>query len=186
VARKQGVPKAVVDVVKAWAAERDLDLAPAVLAAGRRALDPMLVPALVVEVAEVQGELLLEVLDLPPRAPPARDAPLTEFHGMQLRADQLERFKAWIDDQAPTAEALGMDVEKWAPRLEAGLATAIDVLRGTPSHSAAAVDAAQRLLSSKKLVGDASGPFTGGADPRTSEKAGLRGILAARSFDKKR
>lgn len=190
---KHGVPPAVVEVVKAWAAAGDLDRAPQVLADGRRALDPLLLPALLVEIAEVQGELLIAALDLPPPASArgaaqrgAEDAPLVEVLGLQLRQDQAQRLQAWLDDQRPTAEALGLDIEAWAKKLEAGLGAVIAALRGASASAsperAAALDAAERLVAAQRATGAATTTFQGGVDPATSAQAGLRGLLAAREF----
>lgn len=183
------MPPAVIAVVRAWAGVGDLDKAPDVLAEGRRGLDPTLVPALIVEIAEVQGILLIEALELPPRKPPAPDEKLVEVLGMQLRQDQLQRFQVWIEDQGPTAKALGLELEAWSKRLEEGLATAIAALRGTRARTAErdeALDAAERMLSAQKAIGGPASTFEGGADPAKSGQAGLRGILALRDFGKKK
>jgi hypothetical protein len=186
-AKQEGVPAPVIDAVRAWAAEIDLERAAAVLAERRRALEPALRPALLIEVAAVQAELLIELLEIPPRAPPARDERLVEVAGFPMRQDQARRFKAWIDDQVPTAGALGLELEKWSQRLEAGLMATIAALRGAPSRaSGAALDAAERIAASKMIGAADESSFAGGADPRTSDRAGLRGLLHARQFEKKR
>ncbi len=180
---KSGVPAPVVAAVKAWAASGS----PAsTLAEARRALDPLLVPVLVEEVAEVTAEQLLIALDMPskaPSAPPGEtpDGPAVDFLGLPLNQTQARRVVAWLDEQAAIAVALGLSSEAWSKRLADGFGVAIAALREAPSSTGRSV--AERLQSDP--LAQASKGFSGGVDPRSSDQAGLRGILAARSFGKK-
>jgi hypothetical protein len=175
--KKTGVPPPVIAAVKAWASAAD----PAVeLAAQRRALDPLLVPPLVTEIAEVTAEQLLIALDMP-SANASDDGPEVDFLGLPLSQTQAKRVAVWLEEQAPTATALGLTPEVWSTRLSEGFATAIAGLQG---KGGLAANVAERLGADP--LASASKGFSGGADPRTSPAAGLRGMLAARDFAKKK
>jgi hypothetical protein len=186
VAKKTGVPPAVIAAVKAWAGEPDMEKAAAVLAAARRTLDPALLPALIEEVAEITAELLVVVLDMPPSSPPGRDEKPVEIEGLELYPAQIERLNVWIEDQAPTARALGMDVETWFPHVERGFVAwrARERGEGSPARAPAGTEAAERLFNARRLLGDEQGAFENRAPAGQSETAGLRGVLAARAFAK--
>jgi hypothetical protein len=174
--KKTGVPAPVVQAVQAWAQAAD---PPAVLAERRRSLDPLLLPVLVEEVAEVTAEQFLVMIDLP--APPGDDGPEVDFLGMPLAQSQARRVAVWLDEQAPTAKALGLSSEAWSKKLADGFVVAISALQGKSSATAQA--AAARL--GVDPLAQASKGFQGGVDPARSEQAGLRGLLALRSFTKK-
>jgi hypothetical protein len=182
VTKKSGVPGPVIAAVKAWAQSTSPSSA---LADERRRLDPLLVPVLVEEVAEITAEQLLIALDMPSKAPPAppgevQDGPVVDFLGLSLSQTQARRVVVWLDEQQETAGALGLAPEVWSKKLADGFATAIAALKGVPSSTARAVG--ERLGSDP--LAQASKGFAGGVDPRTSPQAGLRGMLAARSFKK--
>lgn len=174
------VDKRVIAAVRAWAAA-GVDGARA-LADQRRALDPLLLPALVREVAEITAEQLLVVLDRPSAALPAAGQKPVPFLGIELSQEQGRRAAAWLDEQAEIAASLALDVEAWAERLGDGMRATLERLRGRPLSSSAA--AVADVVADGALASAAAG-FAGGADPRTSEKAGLRGLLSARAFKKK-
>jgi len=179
--KKSGVPTPVITAVNAWATSKT---PPASLADARRTLDPLLVPQLVEEIAEITAEQLLIALDMPSRAPPAakgevQDGPEIDFLGLKLSQTQGRRVALWLDEQTETAAALGLTPEAWSKKLSNGFAIAIADLKGQGGTARAV---AERLGADP--LAQASKGFEGGADPRTSEKAGLRGMLAARSFKK--
>lgn len=176
-AKKTGVPAPVIAAVQAWAGASD---AAAQLASQRRALDPLLVPTLISEVAEITAEQLLIALDMPSKTP-GDDGPEVDFLGLPLSQTQARRVTVWLEEQAPTAEALGLSPEVWSSRLSEGFAVAIAHLQG---KGGVAAGVAERLVSDP--LASASKGFQGGADPRTSPAAGLRGMLAARDFGKKK
>ena len=175
---KSGVPAPVVAVVKAWARARHDD-GLAVLRDGRRGLEPLHVPVLVDEVAEITAEQLLIALDLP-QAPAAKDEQPVPFLGLELSQQQGQRTVAWLEEQAGLGEALGLDSEAWSKKLGAGFERTLATLQGKSSETARAVG---QSMGGDPLKNAARG-FDGAADPRSSDKAGLRGVLAARSFKK--
>lgn len=172
-AKKSGVPAPVISAVKAWAASSTPHLS---LSQQRRGLDPLLVPVLVEEVAEITAEQLLIALDMPGAA--GDDGPEVDFLGLKLSQSQARRVAVWLDEQKEVADALGLTPEKWSQRLSEGFAVAIAGLKGGNTSRAVA-----SRLGGDPLASAAKG-FDGGADPRTSEKAGLRGLLAAKTFQK--
>ncbi len=173
-ARKTGVDAAVVAAVKAWAKAKD----PASeLAQQRRQLDPLLLPSLVEEIAEVTSEQFLLMLDQPENS----EGPEVDFLGMPLSQSQAARVAVWLDEQAPTAEALSLTLEAWSKKLSDGFAVTLASLQGVGSDKARAVGEQMK----NDPLAQASKGFQGGADPRTSASAGLRGMLAARAFAKK-
>ena len=175
---KAGVPSAVIAVVKAWAGARAAD-GDRVLHDGRLTLEALLRPVLVDEVAEITAEQLLIALDLPQGA--ANDDKPVPFLGMELSQEQGKRAAQWLTDQQGLAAALGLDMDAWSKKLGDGFARTLETLRGKPLGDVAAGVASQ--LQADPLKTAAAG-FTGGVDPSKSEQAGLRGILAARTFKK--
>lgn len=87
----------------------------------------------------------------------------------------------WHEDQAGLAQALGLDLEAWSNKLGEGFARAIAALQGKPLSALAGAVAGELVADPLK---SAARGFQGAADPTTSDKAGLRGILAARNFKK--
>lgn len=178
-APKVGVARAVVDAVKAWAAATDD--AGRVLAEKRASLDPLLLPVLLTEIAEVSCEQLLLALDKPPRTPPAVDEKTVPFLGLELSQEQGQRLLLWLQEQHTTAEALGQSPEAWSKRVSEGMEQVLAALRGKPLSALTA--AIGQGIAGDPLASASKG-FVGAVDPRTSDKAGLRGILAARNFAK--
>lgn len=177
--KKTAVAPAVIAVVKAWAAARPDDAA-RVLRDGRLALDPLLLPVLVDEVAEITAEQLLIALDLPHTPPKGEQGEKpVPFLGLELSQEQGKRTALWLDEQRGIAEALGLTPESWSTKLGDGFARTLATLRGRPLGEAATTIGQQ--LATDPLKTAAAG-FAGGVDPAKSDKAGLRGILAARSF----
>ncbi len=174
----------VIAAVRAWAAA-GVDGA-AMLAEQRRALDPLLLPALVSEVAEITAEQLLVVLDQPARPPKQGERPVP-FLGVELSQEQGRRAAAWLDEQRALAGALSLEPELWSHKLADGMARVLERLRGRPlslAASALGATVAEGALNSA-LEGAARG-FQGAVDPRSSDKAGLRGVLSARGFSNPR
>ena len=174
-AKKVGIPLDVIQAVKAWAAAPNPTDA---LADQRRRLDPLLVPVLVDEVAEITADQLIIALDMPSKVA-GDDGPEVDFLGLPLSQTQARRVAVWLDEQGPQAEALGLAAEAWSKRLAAGFAVALAALKGGDTARAVA----ERL--GVDPLQAASAGFKGAVDPRTSEQAGLRGMLAARAFQKK-
>ena len=171
----------VVAAVRAWAAAGVEGAA--MLAEQRRALDPLLLPQLVSEVAEITAEQLLVVLDRPLSRPPRKDERPVPFLGVELAQEQGRRAAAWLDEQAELAQALALSPEQWSERLTEGMRRVLERLRGKPlSTTASALGA---TVADGALAATARG-FEGGADPRVSDQAGLRGVLSARSFSSKK
>jgi hypothetical protein len=168
--KKTGVPADVQHAVRRWAAASDPT---SVLAAERRALEPMLLPVLVGEVAEVTAEQLVIALDMPGAG--GDDGPALDFLGLKLSQSQGRRVAAWLDEQEGIALALSLSPEQWSERLSQAFGVVISVLKGGTAQ-----DLATRL-GTDPLAQAAKG-FAGGVDPRTSPQAALRGMLAARAF----
>ena len=179
--KKTNVPAAVVAVVKAWARARG-DASLKALKDGRLTLDPLLVPVLVDEVAEVTAEQLLLALDLPAAPSGDKDEKPVPFLGLELSQEQGKRAAVWLDEQKDLAAALGLANEVWSKKLGEGFQRTLEALRGRPLGDVAGAVAAQLQTDPLKT---ASAGFAGGVDPAKSEKAGLRGVLAARNFGKK-
>lgn len=152
------------------------------LAEQRRALDPLLLPQLVSEVAEITAEQLLVVLDRPSSQPPRKDERPVPFLGVALSQEQGRRAAAWLDEQRELALALALSPEAWSERLSQAMSAVLERLRGRPLSSA--TSALANTVADGALASAARG-FDGGVDPRRSDKAGLRGVLSARSFTKK-
>lgn len=171
----------VIAAVRAWAAA-GLESS-SMLAEQRRALDPLLLPVLVAEVAEITAEQLLAVLDRPPAHPPRKDERPVPFLGVELSQEQGRRAAAWLDEQAELAGALSLSPDAWSERVADGMRRVLERLRGRPlSETASALG----NTVAEGALGDAARGFQGGADPRVSDKAGLRGMLSARSFTSKK
>ncbi len=178
--KKPNVAAAVIVVVKAWAKARG-EASVKALRDGRLTLDPLLVPALVDEIAEITAEQLLIALDLPAQPSGDKDEKPVPFLGMELSQEQGKRAAQWLEDQKDLATALGLTAEVWSKKLGDGFARTLEALRGKPLGDVAGAVAQQ--LQSDPLKTAASG-FAGGVDPAKSEKAGLRGVLALRNFKK--
>ncbi len=176
-AKKSGVPAPVIAVVKAWA-RAPHDDGCAVLKTGRMALEPLLVPVLIDEVAEITAEQLLIALDMP-QAPAAPDEKPVPFLGLELSQQQGQRTVAWLEEQAALGEALGLHAEAWSKKLGAGFERTLAVLQGRALGDTAR--AVGQGMAGDALANAAAG-FGGAVDPRLSDKAGLRGLLAARNF----
>lgn len=170
----------VVSAVRAWAAA-GVDGA-AMLAEQRRALDPLLLPTLVSEVAEITAEQLLVVLDHPAPAPKRDERPVP-FLGVELSQEQGRRAAAWLDEQRELAHALALDAEVWSHKLAEGMGRVLARLRGRPLSSTAS---ALGATVADGALNDAARGFQGAVDPRRSDKAGLRGVLSARGFGGKK
>lgn len=178
--KKSNVAPAVVVVVKAWAKARG-EASTNALRDGRLTLDPLLVPVLVDEVAEITAEQLLIALDLPAQPSGDKDEKPVPFLGLELSQEQGKRAAQWLDDQKDLAAALGLAADVWSKKLGEGFARTLEALRGKPLGDVAGAVGAQ--LQSDPLK-TASAGFQGTVDPAKSEKAGLRGVLAARNFKK--
>lgn len=178
--KKSNVAAAVIVVVKAWAKARGAASTQA-LKSGRLGLDPLLVPVLVDEVAEITAEQLLIALDLPAAPSGDKDEKPVPFLGLELSQEQGKRAAQWLDDQRDLGDALGLSAEAWSKKLGEGFARTLEALRGKPLGDVAG--AVGQQLQSDPLKTAAAG-FKGGVDPAKSESAGLRGVLAARSFKK--
>lgn len=176
--KKTGVPAPVVAVVKSWARARHDDGFD-VLKQGRMGLEPLQVPVLVDEIAEITAEQLLIALDLPQAPAPKEEKPVP-FLGLELSQQQGQRTVAWLEEQARLGEALGLDSEAWSKKLGAGFERTLAALQGRSSETARAVG---QGMASDPLKNAAAG-FDGAVDPSKSDKAGLRGVLAARNFKK--
>ncbi|MBI1944828.1 MAG: hypothetical protein HYS27_03985 [Deltaproteobacteria bacterium] len=170
----------VVTAVKAWAAAGVEGAA--MLAEQRRALDPLLLPTLIGEVAEITAEQLLVVLDRP-TAPPRRDERPVPFLGVELSQEQGRRAAAWLDEQRDNAKALSLAPEAWSEQLADGMRRVLERMRGRSLSSTAS--ALGSTVADGALRGATRG-FDGGADPTSSTKAGLRGALSARAFGNKK
>jgi hypothetical protein len=170
----------VVAVVRAWAKAPvgDGDRA---LKSGRLSLEPALWPVLVDEVAEITAEQLLLALDMPQKTPPAPDEKPVPFLGLELSQEQARRTVQWHEDQPGLAQALGLELEAWSKKLGEGFARTIAALQGKPLSALAGAVAGELVADPLK---SAARGFQGAVDPATSDKAGLRGILAARNFKK--
>jgi hypothetical protein len=173
----------VIAVVRTWAKSANVDSAAIALRDGRRTLDPALLPVLIGEIAEITAELLIALFDLPPRSEPKADAKPVEVLGLPLHTHQIERFQAWVEDQKPTAAALGVDVELWMKRVTAGFEAVLQRARGESGTApqTAGQKAAAALLASS-VLGQDKATFEARPALGTSEKAGLRGMLGALSF----
>jgi hypothetical protein len=170
----------VIAVVRAWAKAPVSD-GDRVLKSGRLTLEPALWPVLVDEVAEITAEQLLVAIDMPHKVPPAADEKPVPFLGLELSQEQGRRALQWHEDQEGLAQALGLELEAWSKKLGEGFARTLAALQGKPISALAGAIANE--LGADPLKSAARG-FQGAVDPATSEKAGLRGILAARNFKK--
>ena len=155
--------------VIAWSSAEDLDHASAKLDQARRSLAPDLLPALRQEVAEVSAETLIELIALERDVVPGEPI---EWQGLSLMPRQAERVAAFLQDQIPTAKALGVDPLEWGRMVEKGLR--IYVARNQGAKAAADEARAKKALT---LIGRA--PI---AAPPATKSGGLAGILAARTF----
>lgn len=170
----------IVAAVRAWAAA-GVDGA-VMLAEQRRALDPLLLPVLIAEVAEITAEQLLVVLDRPSAlASKQHDRPVP-FLGVELSQEQGRRAAAWLDEQREMAKALSLAPEAWSDKLAAGMGRVLERMRG---RSLSATASALGSTVADGALNGATRGFDGGADPTTSTKAGLRGALSARAFGNK-
>lgn len=183
----RSVDARVIAAVRAWAAAGVEGAA--MLAEQRRALDPLLLPQLVAEVAEITAEQLVVVLDRPPSRPPRKDERPVPFLGVELSQEQGRRAAAWLDEQAELAQALALSSEQWSARLTEGMRRVLERLRGKPlsltTSQLASTLAGGALAEGARAEGalaSAARGFQGGADPRVSDQAGLRGLLSARGF----
>lgn len=170
----------VIAVVRAWA-KAPVGESDRVLKSGRLALESALWPVLVDEVAEITAEQLLLAIDLPQKSPPVADEKPVPFLGLELSQEQGRRTLQWHEDQAGLAAALGLELEAWSKKLGDGFARALAALQGKPLSELARAVAGE--LTADPLKNAARG-FQGAVDPATSDKAGLRGMLAARAFKK--
>lgn len=171
----------VVALIKEWASAPP-ERAPEVLSRGKLRLDAMLAPQLVAEVAEITAEQLLVVLDLPSEKKSA-DEPVVPFLGLELNQQQGHRAAAWLDEHHLLADALGLSIETWSERVRSGMQNVIEKWRGRPLGALSSEIA--HTVSDGALASATKG-FQGGVDPSQSAAAGLRGILAARDFGKKK
>jgi hypothetical protein len=171
----------VIAAVRAWAAAGVAGAS--MLAEQRRALDPLLLPQLVGEVAEITAEQLLVVLDRAAERPSGAGERPVPFLGVELSQEQGRRAAAWLDEQVENAAALALSPATWSEQLADGMRRVLERLRGRPlSTTASALGA---TVADGALAHAARG-FQGSADPRTSDMAGLRGALSARSFSGKK
>ena len=171
----------VKDVVRAWGGAKHLEAAADALRRGRSSLPPDLRPQLVSEIAEISAELMVTVLCKPEGLDDGR-APV-EVEGEALHPRQAERLGAWLEDQKLAADALGLDVDAWLRELDKGFTRFGARAGGDETGKAVAtfVDPEQ----ARRLLGAARSAFEARPDAG-SEKAGLSGLLAARSFGKKK
>ncbi len=169
----------VKDAVRAWGAAPDLARAAEALDAARRTLEPELIAQLVDEVAEISAELMVEVIAM--ESGVDTDAAPIDVLGLSLYPKQTERLAAWLEDQAPTAAALGLERDAWVRQIEKGFERYLARARGEGDAPPAEItDGARRLL------GDSRTAFEARPAPGASPRAGLSGLLAARGFDKKK
>lgn len=182
--KRPHIDPAVIAVVKAWAAADDLDEAAAALANGRRSLDPPLQAQLRSEIAEISAHTLLEVMTME-RGVDGGEA--VDVGGVALLPKQVERVSAWRHDQEPTADALGVEVERWHQMVVEGMEAVVAELADAPptqgSPAAPAGSAAERADKARALLGNMPSTFEDRPTPG-SEQAGLSGILAAKAFAK--
>lgn len=172
----------VVAVVREWSAAREPEAAGDVLAAARRDLSTDLHFQLVHEVAEITAELALALLSAP--TTPTSDENVT-VDGVELHPEQALRLEAWAEAQRASAEGLGLSAERWKKALEAGFDRCRARIHDDPSLAApAAAEAEGPSTAARQLIGArVAQSFEARPEPG-GEQAGLRGILAARSFGK--
>lgn len=177
----ESIDPSVVRVIKDWASAAP-ERAAEVLSRGRLSLDGLLVPQLVGEVAEISAEQLIVLLDMPSEQQ-APDEPTVPFLGMELNQQQGQRVTAWLDELQELAEVLGLSVETWSDKFRDGMQRVLENMRGRPLG-----DIASQVAHSVAdgALANATKGFQGGVDPSQSASAGLRGILAARDFGKKK
>jgi hypothetical protein len=158
--KKSGVPPEVVAVVRAWARAADLEDGARALAEGKRALAPEHAAILLAEVAEISIETLIEVLA---REDAAVDdgTRVDESHGLPLYPRQIARLAAWQEDQRGIAKALGLDPERWAQQIEAGVervasaASSPTSSPGTPARSGPTAEALRRVIGAERNAASA-------------------------------
>lgn len=177
------IAPAVKDAVRAWGKAKDGEAGARALADARQRLPAELVPQLVQELAEISAELLLAMLTREDGL--TTDAKPVDVQGVELHPKQAERLGAWLEDQQRTAKALGLDGATWQRLLDAAMTKL-----GASSDDASKPDAtkpaaAQLSEDAKKLVGAVAASFENRPEPGKSAKAGLSGLLAARSFGAK-
>ena len=170
------VDDAVVALVRAWAAA-PFDRAAGVLRQGRLQLSPTLLPLLISEIAVVTAEHLLVSLEKS-QSTLAAEEPTVPFLELKLSQAQGRCTALWLEEQRPLASALGLPLESWSKHLQAAFERVLE-----PLHKARWGDTAVAVA--EVLAGNTATSavsFQGGADPRTNERAGLWGLLAARAF----
>ena len=155
--------------VIAWSQAEDLDDASATLRQARLSLAPELLPVLRREVAEISAETLIELIALERDVVPGEPI---EWQGLSLMPRQAERVAAFLQDQIPTAEALGLGPEEWGRKVEQGLR--VYVARTQGARATVSEANAKKALA---LIGRESV-----AAPPAPKSGGLAGILAARTF----
>jgi len=180
VSKRPDIDPEVVSLIRRWATAEDLSAAVGVLAAGCRGLDPQHRVQLQSEVAEISAEALVELIALEEGLEEG-EGEVQELLGLPMLPRQLDRISAWLHDQTETGGALGFDKETWGKLLVGGMERYI-------AHAAGAAPADSRRAASldvaRKLVGAEDGAFENRPELGTSERAGLRGVLGARSFQK--
>lgn len=177
----ESIDPSVVRLIKEWASAPP-DSASEVLSRARLSLDGLLVSQLVGEVAEITAEQLIVLLDMPSEKQ-SDDEPVVPFFGLELNQQQGQRATAWLDEHERIAEALGLPLESWSEKFQDGMQKVLEKLRGRPLG-----DVASQVAHSVAdgALANATKGFQGGVDPSQSASAGLRGILAARDFGKKK
>jgi len=179
--KRPHVDKAVIAVVRAWAQAKNLDDAAKALAHGRRDLDAVLHAQLQTEIAEITAHTLIEVMTLEEGVV---EGETVELNGIPLLPKQVERISAWKNDQVATAEALSVEIERWHTLVIAGMEVvcaeqASGEIKGSMHPAKAAAD---RVAQARALLGDSGETFENRPALGTSARAGLSGMLAARSF----
>ena len=166
---RDGVHPDVKRAVIAWSEADDLDHASDTLRQACRTLQPDLIPQLREEVAEISAETLIELIALERDVLPGEPI---EWQGLSLMPRQAERVAAFLQDQLPTAEALGVEPMRWGQMVEKGLRLYVARNQGAQADKNEAQ--AKKALA---LIGQSPTP----AVP-APKSGGLAGILAAKTF----
>jgi hypothetical protein len=177
----ESIDARVKDAVRGWARAASFENGAKVLAEARRALPAELVPQLVSELSEISAELMVELLARAEGVDP--DAELVEVEGVKLHPKQAERLGAWLEDQKLTAEALGLEPKTWLAALDRGFSAL--AAREGEGRAASPENLEGAARAARRMVGADPAGFENRPDPSKSARAGLSGLLAARSFPSK-
>jgi hypothetical protein len=164
--------------VLAWAHAPDFKAANRALVEAVRTLKPELKPQLIAEVAEINAESIVRLLDKPDDSEP--DPATEEVFGIALGERQLDRLMGWLYDQRSTAESLGLELEAWMRALEAGMVRTLDAHAGEQERPPARPGADPELA--KKLLGTPPQRFQNRSPAELGAARGVLSVLAAKRF----